>query len=379
VNEFNADGFFGRIDVDITELAAGRPSVIVRFRHFEPSDDYWVAIDNVVVDDQPPPQATVPPPGVQPIGGPSGPLSMSLLDEQFGNGIPVDWEIRSFKLPVTKAGLTWNTTDPADRHTGSVQPLGLNRMQPLFSICDSLFIGPQPNAELMVTPVLNCSMFQEVFLVFDDEALLSVQDEALKAQLRQEVLLSIDGGVSFLDEAVGQEPIFRYDLDALAEQGENSVFQPRGFYVKGAAGQSRVAFAFRYEGPGETGWWGADRVRIYGTVREVVFRRGDVNGDGAVNISDVQGILTYLFNGASRPQCFAAADLRTPPEVDGCDVANFNDLPRVDVSFCINILMFLFRGGPQPPPPFRDCDQLRKCSDIRLGCDRSALNCTPME
>jgi hypothetical protein len=380
----NAGGFFGRVDVDITAAAAGRSSVLIRFRHFEPTDDYWVAIDNVVVDDRPPPQATVPEDRFLAVQGPSGGLSMKVLDERFEAGIPLGndvpearrWRILSFELPARKTDDTWNSMDPADRHTGTVRPLGINRMQPRFTVCDSLFVGPEPNAELMITPVIDCSMFQEVFLVFDDEVLLSVRDRARRDQLSQHVLLSINGGRSFLESPQIPPPVFAYDLRALAEHGENSLFHKRGFFVKEAAGRANVAFGFRYEGPGETGWWGVDRVIVYGTVNEVVFRRGDANGDGLVNVSDVMNIMSYLFRGGSTTACLAAADMES--RTDGCSEDNFNDIPRVRLSFCVYVLNFLFRGGPRPPDPFLECAQLRRCSDIRLGCSRSPPQCAPM-
>ena len=46
----NTDGFFGRLHIDLSDFASNESSVIVRFRHFEPDWDWWVAIDNVLID-----------------------------------------------------------------------------------------------------------------------------------------------------------------------------------------------------------------------------------------------------------------------------------------------------------------------------------------
>ena len=65
------------------------------------------------------------------------------------------------------------------------------------------------------------------------------------------------------------------------------------------------------------------------------FIRGDSNGDGEINISDVIFTLSYLYRGGSVPPCIAATD------------SNGNGrLNVIDVMF---ILSYLYRGGPAPP------------------------------
>jgi hypothetical protein len=73
----------------------------------------------------------------------------------------------------------------------------------------------------------------------------------------------------------------------------------------------------------------------------VCFRRGEVNGDGAVNLSDALSILDFLFLGSERPPCAKSADLQD----DG----------RVNVADPIALLGFLFLGGPLPAAPARRC------------------------
>jgi len=67
------------------------------------------------------------------------------------------------------------------------------------------------------------------------------------------------------------------------------------------------------------------------------FRRGDSNGDGAVDLSDPIFILTYQFLAGEAPRCPDAADR------DDTDV--------IDLTDPIYLLTFMFLAGPAPPPP----------------------------
>lgn len=70
----------------------------------------------------------------------------------------------------------------------------------------------------------------------------------------------------------------------------------------------------------------------------ILFLRGDSNGDDKVDISDAQTTLNYLFIGGASPRCWDAADA--------------NDDGRVDVSDPIATLQFLFLGRERLPEPF---------------------------
>ena len=72
-----------------------------------------------------------------------------------------------------------------------------------------------------------------------------------------------------------------------------------------------------------------------------VFRRGDVNGDGVMNLADAVSVLGYLFGSALPPSCTKAADM--------------NDDGNVDVSDPVYGLNYLFKDGPEPPAPWRKC------------------------
>ena len=110
---------------------------------------------------------------------------------------------------------------------------------------------------------------------------------------------------------------------------------------------------------------GADIVLVG---REQSFRRGNVNGDGLVDISDALSLLGCLFiRGQPCPECDDAADA--------------NDSGRIDVSDSVYILLYLFVGGSPPPPPALccgadptddglDCAAYPACDEGRgEGCD----------
>jgi ELWxxDGT repeat protein len=72
-----------------------------------------------------------------------------------------------------------------------------------------------------------------------------------------------------------------------------------------------------------------------------LFRRGEVNGDAAVDLTDTLRILNTLFLGADPPGCLDAADT--------------DDTGHLDLTDAVYLLVYLFCGGPAPPPPFSNC------------------------
>ncbi len=85
------------------------------------------------------------------------------------------------------------------------------------------------------------------------------------------------------------------------------------------------------------------------------FTRGDVNGDGELNISDPSASLNFQFLGGPPPGCFAAADTNADGEVN-----------IADPSYSLN---FQFLGGPPPPEPFAVCDTSTAEPDVGAGCE----------
>ena len=68
-----------------------------------------------------------------------------------------------------------------------------------------------------------------------------------------------------------------------------------------------------------------------------VFHRGDVNDDGAVQLTDGVIVLNWLFKGGEVPSCVEAADA--------------DDNGAVNLTDAIYILQYLFLGGAPPPSP----------------------------
>ncbi len=83
-----------------------------------------------------------------------------------------------------------------------------------------------------------------------------------------------------------------------------------------------------------------------------LFRRGDANSDGDVNIADAVYHLLWRFAGGSAPSCLEAAD---------SDASGLHNL--TDAVFTLN---YLFLGGPAPPAPGpSDCGV---APQPRFGC-----------
>jgi hypothetical protein len=68
------------------------------------------------------------------------------------------------------------------------------------------------------------------------------------------------------------------------------------------------------------------------------FIRGDVDGDGKVQLTDAVMAAEFLFKAGPTPACLDAADA--------------NDDGELDVSDPVYLLFFLFIGGPAPPAPY---------------------------
>jgi len=241
----NADGYFGRLDLDLSAVAADSAAVQVRFRHYEPDWDWWIAIDNVLVDDVAAPQ-----------GGP-----ITVFSEEFSNGLG---QMEVFSGQGNTGTETWHTTDKGGRYVpGTVQERGVNRLGPHpgatpdFAIIESDTDPDPAEDEWLMTPTLDLSGMTEVFLHYESETVMS------SGVWNQEVLVSLDGGSTF-----ETTPIFAYTGGGLFDNGEEPVFAERIFDVSGiAAGESQVVFAFRYTGDGDDWWWAIDNVEVSGIPR----------------------------------------------------------------------------------------------------------------
>ena len=97
-----------------------------------------------------------------------------------------------------------------------------------------------------------------------------------------------------------------------------------GSYVVGVSG-----------GPEDSG--GTFTLSVSIRVDEVLFSRGDVDGNGRAEISDAVRVLNFLFQGAGEPGCLETADA--------------NNDARVDLTDSVYILTWLFNGGESPVAP----------------------------
>ncbi|MBN1418984.1 MAG: hypothetical protein JXP34_09420 [Planctomycetes bacterium] len=77
-----------------------------------------------------------------------------------------------------------------------------------------------------------------------------------------------------------------------------------------------------------------------GPSSEVLFRRGDANGDGRFDIADAVGILDHIFGGV---------------ETSCADGLDMNDDGALDIGDPIWLLNHLFASGPAPADPFAAC------------------------
>jgi hypothetical protein len=81
------------------------------------------------------------------------------------------------------------------------------------------------------------------------------------------------------------------------------------------------------------------------------FRRGDVDGDGEINISDPINFLTFQFLGGTAPMCRDAADS--------------DDSGVLDLSDAVYNLSWQFLGGLEPPAPGpKACGEDPKADDL---------------
>ena len=319
VTRETADGYFGSLDVDLS-AAAGAESVRLRIRHFEPTDDWWIAVDNVLIDDVPP-------------------LSGGNIDvlplETFDAGIPDTWMITGFNAGTAQG---WSLDDLCSIDqalNGAAFPhaagRGVHHLEAPYPLIDSDCDPDPAESEMLRTPVLDLSAVTRVFLHYDSETVVSGDT--------QQVLVSLDGGESFQEE-----PLFDYLGGGLFDRGEDPFFAQRVIEVPAAAGKSAVVFAFFWAGANDW-YWGIDNVRVSG-VGEVsggLVIPGDANLDGRVDLSDGIAILEVLFLGSE--DGFPCGD-SLPSHPANVALLDWQPDGLVNLSDAVALLNFLFGGGP---------------------------------
>ncbi len=121
---------------------------------------------------------------------------------------------------------------------------------------------------------------------------------------------------------------------------------------------------YRTDLEGSDSYSGASRVPGGGVVpppEGAIFRRGDVDGNGTVELTDAVFVLGYLFQGQSVPGCLETADS--------------DDNGKVDISDAIRLLGWLFLGGePLPAPGSEECGRDPTPGDA-AECDYDSTSC----
>jgi len=82
---------------------------------------------------------------------------------------------------------------------------------------------------------------------------------------------------------------------------------------------------------------------VYPDLSGTPFRRGDVGGDGTIDLSDSINMLGYLFTGGAEPGCMDSSDI--------------DDNGVVDIADAVLLLGYLFTGGAPPADPHSTCGE----------------------
>ena len=85
------------------------------------------------------------------------------------------------------------------------------------------------------------------------------------------------------------------------------------------------------------------------------FRRGDVDDNGTVQLTDAVRVLNFLFTGGEEPTCTETADA--------------NDSGAVELTYAVRILAFLFQGGVEIPPPGPEACGTDPVDSLDLDCE----------
>ncbi|NLE39830.1 MAG: PEP-CTERM sorting domain-containing protein, partial [Pirellulaceae bacterium] len=250
----NVGGYYGGLDVDLSAVA-NESSVMLRFRQYEPSDDWWIAVDNVVIDD---------------VAG-QGPADTVVFSESFDNGLG------NMSASGLRSGVnTWNTSAPTtiydenDPLTGdAVRCKRVNRIEHNGNGPDFACVMKSTTAadEWMMTPVLDFSQATEVVLSYEDECRPGNRGDTY------EVYFLLDDGDG-IAEANGEdtilETLFTYDgigiKNSVQGRGsEDAYYALRHLLVDSAVGQAGGFFAFRLGSAGTADsdyFWAIDNVEV---------------------------------------------------------------------------------------------------------------------
>jgi hypothetical protein len=230
----NADGFYGVLDLNLTTQAAGKSQVKLRFVNRGNSDDWWVQIDDIVIDDK-----NVGVAGTTGLFGPEGFAGAA-------GSIPVGW-IRQ----TANGDNPWQVGDLARHQSvagiGNSGGRGINRLDTTYALLDSdKDPDSSPDDEYLVTPTVNCSAFNQIILHFDSEN--------VNSGVSNRVEMSADNGGSW-------STVWTYDQRGV--NAEDPSFNHHVVPLPGAGNASQVKVRFIFQG-NDNWYWAIDNVELRG-------------------------------------------------------------------------------------------------------------------
>ena len=132
-------------------------------------------------------------------------------------------------------------------------------------------------------------------------------------------------------------------------EGEDYIlYADRGLLVGGAELVATIC--------NRTGLSTDQEIRALGGFRD--FARGDVDGEGGIDLADAIQILNHLFL-SGQVSCLKSADV--------------NDSGALELLDAVNLINFLFQRGNPPPAPFGGCGQDPTPDDLSCS-ERSACS-----
>ncbi len=173
------------------------------------------------------------------------------------------------------------------------------------------------------------------------------------------------GASDWTDQLIAADPL----TPDLAGINSGSIWQQLGLgYSTGNYYETDDPFGEVIAQSWEFGGYGGDQGILMGLYLEAlgatagppveIFRRGDVNGDGGVNIADAVRLLNALFvPGSPQPDCDDSADV--------------NDDGSSNVADAVYLLNALFTPGADDPPPPGALDCGPDPTDDGIGCATS--------
>jgi hypothetical protein len=259
----DADGYFGQYDVDLTKDVDGvdtgvvdNDNVSVRLRHYEPNDDWWIAVDNFKVNDTAPQSAA----------------ANTFFTEGFGDSTLGQMLVSGLNVGTTD---TWTTADKGNRYeAGDVGGLdrgfdgrAVNRIMQTdpegpngevqFAMIESDADPDPAQDEYLMTPAMELGNQGEVVLQWDSEN-VALGDINEVLVMRDDNLNGPDSG----DTVVGT--VFNYFTGAALVTGEDPLFAQRAIDVSSlAAGEDRIFFAWHFQGQDDW-WWAVDNINVSG-------------------------------------------------------------------------------------------------------------------